>query len=39
LDLAPGSQDLSIVRFRDDIARTKDAATGLWRLALDPGGD
>ena len=31
--------EVTLVRFRDDIARTKDAATGLWRLALDPGGD
>ncbi len=31
--------EITLVRFRDDIARTRDAATGLWRLALDPGGD
>jgi hypothetical protein len=27
------------VEFRDEIARTKDAASGLWKLALDPGGE
>jgi hypothetical protein len=27
------------IRFRDEIARTKDAASGRWKLALDPGGE
>jgi predicted DNA-binding protein with PD1-like motif len=31
--------EITLVRFRDDIARRKDAASGLWRLAIDPGGD
>lgn len=31
--------EVTLVRFRDDIARTKDAAIGLWKLALDPGGE
>jgi predicted DNA-binding protein with PD1-like motif len=31
--------EITLTRFRDDIGRTKDAATGLFRLALDPGGD
>jgi predicted DNA-binding protein with PD1-like motif len=31
--------EITLVRFRDDIGRTKDAASGLWTLALDPGGD
>jgi len=31
--------EITLTRFRDDIARTKDAASGLWKLALDPGGD
>jgi uncharacterized protein len=31
--------EVTLVRFRDDIARTKDAASGLWKLALDPGGE
>jgi predicted DNA-binding protein with PD1-like motif len=31
--------EITLTRFRDDIGRTKDAATGLWKLALDPGGD
>jgi predicted DNA-binding protein with PD1-like motif len=31
--------EITLVRFRDDIARRKDGTTGLWRLALDPGGD
>jgi len=29
----------SLTRFRDEIARTKDAASGRWKLALDPGGE
>jgi predicted DNA-binding protein with PD1-like motif len=31
--------EITLTRFRDDIGRTKDAATGLFRLALDPSGD
>jgi uncharacterized protein len=31
--------EITLVRFRDDIGRTKDEATGLTRLALEPGGD
>ena len=31
--------EITLTRFRDEIARTKDGASGLWRLALDPGGD
>jgi predicted DNA-binding protein with PD1-like motif len=31
--------EITLTRFKDDIGRTKDGATGLWRLALDPGGD
>jgi uncharacterized protein len=31
--------EITLTRFRDDIGRTKDAATGLFRLSLDPGGD
>jgi uncharacterized protein len=31
--------EVTLVRFRDDIARTKDAASGLWKLALDPDGE
>ena len=31
--------EITLVRFRDDIGRTKDAATGLPLLALDPGGE
>jgi predicted DNA-binding protein with PD1-like motif len=31
--------EVTLTRFRDDIGRTKDAATGLWKLSLDPGGD
>jgi predicted DNA-binding protein with PD1-like motif len=31
--------EVTLVRFRDDIARTKDAATGLSKLALDPSGE
>ena len=31
--------EITLTRFRDEIARTKDGASGLWRLALDPGGE
>jgi predicted DNA-binding protein with PD1-like motif len=31
--------EVTLVRFRDDIGRTRDAATGLMKLALEPGGD
>ncbi|NTV53980.1 MAG: hypothetical protein HGA73_00820 [Syntrophaceae bacterium] len=31
--------EITLTRFRDEIARMKDGASGLWRLALDPGGD
>jgi predicted DNA-binding protein with PD1-like motif len=31
--------EVTLTRFRDDIGRTRDAASGLWKLALDPGGD
>jgi hypothetical protein len=31
--------EVTLVRFRDDIARAKDAASGLLRLALEPGED
>ena len=31
--------EITLTRFRDDIGRTKDAASGLWTLALEPGGD
>jgi uncharacterized protein len=31
--------EVTLVRFRDDIARTMDAATGLSKLSLDPGGE
>ena len=31
--------EVTLTRFRDDIGRTKDGASGLWKLALDPGGD
>lgn len=30
---------ITLTRFRDDIARTKDEANGFWKLALEPGGD
>jgi len=33
------SCEITLVRFRDDIGRKKDAATGLMRLALEPGED
>ncbi|OGD13438.1 MAG: hypothetical protein A2W20_03490 [Candidatus Aminicenantes bacterium RBG_16_66_30] len=31
--------EVTLTRFRDEIARTKDGANGLWKLALDSGGD
>lgn len=31
--------EVVLVRFRDGIARTKDASSGLSKLALDPGGE
>ncbi len=31
--------EITLTRFRDDIGRTKDAASGLLRLALEPGED
>jgi predicted DNA-binding protein with PD1-like motif len=31
--------EVTLTRFRDDIGRKKDEATGLSRLALEPGGD
>jgi predicted DNA-binding protein with PD1-like motif len=31
--------EITLTRFRDDIGRKKDAATGLLKLALEPGGD
>jgi predicted DNA-binding protein with PD1-like motif len=31
--------EVTLTRFRDDICRKKDAATGLSVLALEPGGD
>jgi hypothetical protein len=31
--------EVTLTRFRDDIGRTKDAASGFWKLALEPGGD
>ena len=31
--------EIVLTRFRDDIGRTKDERSGLWRLALDPGGE
>lgn len=31
--------EITLTRFRDDIGRTKDAASGLSLLALEPGGD
>ena len=31
--------EITLTRFRDDIGRKKDAASGLLRLALEPGGD
>ncbi|HSA94939.1 MAG TPA: PPC domain-containing DNA-binding protein [Acidobacteriota bacterium] len=31
--------EITLTRFRDEIGRTKDAESGLWKLALEPGGD
>ena len=31
--------EVVLVRFRDEIGRREDEASGLWRLALDPGGE
>jgi predicted DNA-binding protein with PD1-like motif len=31
--------EITLTRFRDDIGRRRDEATGLWTLALEPGGD
>jgi len=31
--------EVTLIRFRDDIGRKKDEATGLSLLALDPGGE
>jgi predicted DNA-binding protein with PD1-like motif len=31
--------EITLTRFRDDIGRTKDEASGLWKLSLEPGGD
>jgi uncharacterized protein len=31
--------EITLTRFRDDIGRTKDGRSGLWKLALEPGGD
>jgi len=31
--------EITLTRFRDDIGRKKDAASGLLRLALEPGED
>jgi predicted DNA-binding protein with PD1-like motif len=31
--------EITLTRFKDDIGRTKDGASGLWKLALDPGGE
>ncbi len=31
--------EITLVRFRDDIGRRKDEASGLWKLALEPDGD
>ncbi len=31
--------EVTLTRFRDDITRKKDEATGLFKLALDPGGE
>jgi predicted DNA-binding protein with PD1-like motif len=31
--------EVTLTRFRDDIGRKRDARSGLWRLALEPGGD
>jgi len=31
--------EITLTRFRDDIGRMRDAGSGLWKLALEPGGD
>ena len=31
--------EITLTRFRDEIARTKDEGSGLWKLSLEPGGD
>jgi predicted DNA-binding protein with PD1-like motif len=31
--------EITLNRFRDDIGRKKDEGSGVWRLALEPGGD
>jgi len=31
--------EITLTRFRDDIGRRQDGASGLWKLALEPGGD
>lgn len=31
--------EITLTRFRDEIGRTKDEGSGLWKLALEPGGD
>lgn len=30
--------EITLVRFKDDIGRRKDEASGLWKLALEPAG-
>jgi predicted DNA-binding protein with PD1-like motif len=31
--------EITLARFRDEIGRTRDERSGLWKLALEPGGD
>lgn len=31
--------EITLVRFRDEIGRKRDEATGLWKLALEPGAE
>ncbi len=31
--------EITLVRFRDEIGRRKDEASGLWKLALEPGAE
>jgi len=31
--------EFTLTRFRDDIGRKRDEASGFWKLALEPGGD
>jgi hypothetical protein len=31
--------EVTLTRFRDDIGRKRDEASGFWKLALEPGGD